>query len=106
MLRRTGLRVLVLLFLLSALATPATAAGPGVESPGLLGTLWHALTSLFSPEPSRAKSGSLMDPNGQTTTGGSCPGERGSLMDPNGCPAAGNQAGATPDLGSFMDPDG
>ncbi len=72
MLRRTGLRVLVLLFLLSALATPAVAAGPHVESPSFLGTLWHALTSLFAPEPSRAKNGSIMDPNGQPTTGGAC----------------------------------
>jgi hypothetical protein len=103
MLRRTGLRVLVLLFLLSAVATPAIAAGPGVEPPGFLGTLWHALTSLFSP---LDKNGSIMDPDGQTATGGACSGERGSLMDPNGCPAAGNQAGATSDRGSVMDPDG
>lgn len=106
MLRRTGLRILVLLLLLSALATPAIAAGPGVKSPGFLGTLWHALTSLFSPEPSRAKNGSIMDPDGQTATGGACSGENGSIMDPNGCPAAGNQAGAASDLGSLMDPDG
>jgi hypothetical protein len=71
-----------------------------------LGTLWHALTSLFTSETSRAKSGSIMDPDGVTATGGACRGENGSIMDPNGCPAAGNQAGATSDRGSVMDPDG
>lgn len=84
--RRTGLRVLVFLLLLSAIASPGIAAGPGVETPSFAATLWHALTSLFAPGISRVKSGSIMDPNG--------------------CPAVGSQAGATPDLGSVMDPDG
>ena len=104
--RRPGPRVLVFLILLSVFGAPLTAAGPGVEPPRFVGMLWHALTSLFAPGTSRAKSGSIMDPNGVTATGGSCPGERGSVMDPNGCPAAGNQAGATSGRGSVMDPDG
>jgi hypothetical protein len=107
MLHRTGLRVLVLLLLLSAVATPVIAAGPGgrlprpaAEAPGFVATLWHALTSLFAPL------GSLMDPDGLAATAGTCRGESGSIMDPNGCPSAGNQAGVTPDLGSLMDPNG
>jgi hypothetical protein len=104
--RRPGPRVLIFLILLSAFATPLAAAGPGVEPPRFLGTLWHALTSLFAPETSGAKRGSVMDPDGVTATGAACRGESGSVMDPNGCPAAGNQAGANPDLGSVMDPNG
>jgi hypothetical protein len=104
--RRTGPRVLVFLVLLSVIATPVTASGPGVEPPGFVGTLWHALMNLFASGTSRAKRGSIMDPDGVTATGSACRGENGSVMDPNGCPAAGNQAGATPDLGSVMDPNG
>src|SRR4051812_48792645 len=104
--RRTGPRVLVFLVLLSAVATPLTASGPGVEPPRFVGTLWHVLTSLFTPGASRAKNGSIMDPDGVTVTGGTCRGESGSVMDPNGCPTAGNQAGANPDRGSVMDPNG
>ena len=102
MLRRTVLPV-VLLVLLSLIAAPVIAAGPGepaAGTPGFAATLWQALTSLFAP------SGSIMDPDGLTATGGACRGDNGSLMDPNGCPAAGNQAGTTSDRGSLMDPDG
>jgi len=69
-----------------------------------LGMLWHSLTSLFAPQAMRAKSGSIMDPDGLPATAGACSGESGSVMDPNGYPAAKSQAGK--DLGSIMDPDG
>jgi hypothetical protein len=107
MLHRTGFRVLVFLLCLSAVATPLTAAGlpwSAEAASGPLGVLWHSLTSLFAPQAIRAKSGSLMDPDGLTATAGACSGERGSLMDLNGCPGAGSQVGR--DLGSVMDPDG
>ncbi|MFY9820611.1 MAG: hypothetical protein WAM82_04465 [Thermoanaerobaculia bacterium] len=106
MLQRTGLRVLIVLLCLSAVATPVIAAGPPgppsrlAEAPfGFLGVLWHSLMNVFAPPANWAKSGSIMDPNGLTAT--AC---RGSVMDPDGCPGAGNQAGK--DLGSLMDPDG
>ena len=57
--------------------------------------------NLFAPPANRAKSGSIMDPNGLASTAVAC---RGSVMDPNGCTVTGNQAGK--DLGSIMDPDG
>ena len=103
MLRRTGPLVLVFLLSLPAVATPALAAGPGVEPHGFVASLWHALARLFAPF---GKNGSIMDPDGLTATGGTCRGESGSVMDPNGCPAAGDQAGGAQDLGSVMDPNG
>lgn len=110
MLHRTGLRVLVLLLCLSTVATPLIAAGPpghlsrpAEHTSGLLSVLWHSLMNLFAPPANRAKNGSIMDPNGLTSTAVAC---RGSVMDPNGCADAGTQAGAQSDSGSLMDPNG
>jgi hypothetical protein len=106
MLPRTGLRVLIVLLCLSAVATPVFGASPPrpVEAAsGFLGVLWHSLTNLFASPANGPKSGSLMDPNGLTSTATAC---RGSVMDPNGCTGAGAEAGARTDSGSIMDPNG
>lgn len=107
MLPRTGLRVLIVLLCLSAIATPVIAASPprplswpAEAASGFLGVLWHSLTNLlFAPQANTAKSGSIMDPNGLTSTAVAC---HGSVMDPNGCTGA----GARTDNGSIMDPNG
>ncbi|HYO16581.1 MAG TPA: hypothetical protein VE685_25565 [Thermoanaerobaculia bacterium] len=97
---------LLILLTLALAASPALAAGGrghrAERTPGLFGTVWQALGELvpWLGETRAGKSGSVMDPDGQTTSG--CPNDSGSAMDPDGCPRS--QSGS--DLGSIMDPDG
>jgi hypothetical protein len=98
--------LLILLLTLTLTAFPALAAGvrgPRADlTPGLFATVWQALGELvpWLGGTRAGKSGSIMDPDGQTTS--TCSGELGSGMDPDGCPRS--QSGS--DLGSMMDPDG
>lgn len=86
--RRTSVRAAILLSAFLVTATPAAIAQSShhAEVHNFFGTLWEALTSLF------------------TTTTTAC-GERGSIMDPNGCPGV-QAPGAHPDPGSILDPAG
>jgi hypothetical protein len=92
----------VLLLILVLSASPALAAGGRVHQPGLFATVWQALSGLvpWLGVTRAGKSGSIMDPDGQTTS--ACSGESGSAMDPNGCPRSQNSS----ELGSIMDPNG
>jgi hypothetical protein len=98
--------LLLILLALALAASPAFAAGGRSHqtdrAPGLFATVWQALGELvpWLGATRAGKSGSIMDPKGQTTS--TCPNESGSMMDPNGCPRS--QSGS--ESGSMMDPDG
>jgi hypothetical protein len=104
--RIVPLPVLLILLTLNLAASPALAAGGrghrAESTPGLFATVWQALGELvpWVGVIRAGKSGSVMDPNGQTTS--ACSGELGSAMDPDGCP----RSQSSSESGSGMDPNG
>lgn len=96
----------VVILMLAFVASPVFAAGGGKDGaegvPRIFAPLWQIWGELASwmEKVQTGDRGSMMDPNGQTTS--ACSSDLGSAMDPDGCPRSQNFS----DSGSMMDPNG